>query len=150
MSPSLSELLKLPAGERAELAMALWEGLSEAERDPELRMSKRNWVCFDCRSVVRREAYTVDSVVCAACSGPRVNLGYKIPILAKTRAKDWELLREQYFASQRAAARVQREAEQERRRDLQKEIERLESRPANPGRLKAAQLLRKKLRDTNV
>ena len=25
MSPSLSELLKLPAGERAELAMALWE-----------------------------------------------------------------------------------------------------------------------------
>jgi putative addiction module component (TIGR02574 family) len=32
MSLSLSELLKLPAGERAELAMALWESLSEAER----------------------------------------------------------------------------------------------------------------------
>ena len=35
MSPSLSELLKLPAGERAELAMALWESLSEAEREGE-------------------------------------------------------------------------------------------------------------------
>lgn len=32
MSPSLSELLKRPAGERAELAMALWESLSEAGR----------------------------------------------------------------------------------------------------------------------
>jgi len=33
MSPSLAELLKLPAGERAELAMALWEGLSDTERE---------------------------------------------------------------------------------------------------------------------
>lgn len=33
MSPSLSELLKLPASERAELAMALWESLSSAERE---------------------------------------------------------------------------------------------------------------------
>lgn len=38
MSPSLSELLKLPAGERAELAMALWESLSEAERKGELEL----------------------------------------------------------------------------------------------------------------
>lgn len=38
MSPSLSELLKLPAGERAELAMALWESLSEAEREAELQL----------------------------------------------------------------------------------------------------------------
>ena len=35
MSPSLSELLKLPAGERADLAMALWESLSEAGRKGE-------------------------------------------------------------------------------------------------------------------
>jgi hypothetical protein len=82
-----------------------------SDRAPFGCMSKRNWVCFDCRSVVRREAYTVDSVVCATCSEPRVNLGYKITIPAKTRAKDWESLREQYFASQRAAARVRREAE---------------------------------------
>ena len=33
MSPSLSELLKLPPGERVELAMALWESLSVAERE---------------------------------------------------------------------------------------------------------------------
>jgi putative addiction module component (TIGR02574 family) len=39
MNPSLSELLKLPAGERAELAMALWESLSEAEREGELELT---------------------------------------------------------------------------------------------------------------
>ena len=39
MGPSLSELLKLPAGERAELAMALWESLSEAEREAELQLT---------------------------------------------------------------------------------------------------------------
>jgi hypothetical protein len=39
MSPSLSELLKLPATERAELAMALWESLSEAEREGEFELT---------------------------------------------------------------------------------------------------------------
>ena len=39
MSPSLSELLKLPAGERAELAMALWESLSEGEREAGLDLT---------------------------------------------------------------------------------------------------------------
>jgi putative addiction module component (TIGR02574 family) len=39
MSPSLSELLELPAGERAELAMALWESLFEAEREGELELT---------------------------------------------------------------------------------------------------------------
>ncbi len=39
LSPSLSELLKLPSGERAEFAMALWESLSAAERETELELS---------------------------------------------------------------------------------------------------------------
>jgi putative addiction module component (TIGR02574 family) len=39
MSPSLSELLKLPAAERAEIAMALWESLSASEREVELELT---------------------------------------------------------------------------------------------------------------
>ena len=39
MSSSLSELLKLPASERAELAMALWANLSEGERERELELT---------------------------------------------------------------------------------------------------------------
>jgi putative addiction module component (TIGR02574 family) len=41
MSPAnLAELLKLPAGERAELAMALWESLSDEPRDAELQLDQ--------------------------------------------------------------------------------------------------------------
>ena len=38
-SPSLSQLFKLPANERVDLAMALWESLTDAERDAELALS---------------------------------------------------------------------------------------------------------------
>lgn len=38
-SASLSELLRLPAGERAELAIALWDSLSDVEREVELSLT---------------------------------------------------------------------------------------------------------------
>jgi putative addiction module component (TIGR02574 family) len=50
-SGPLAELLKLPAGDRAELAMALWESLCEVERAGELAVTDalcteldRRWV----------------------------------------------------------------------------------------------------------
>jgi hypothetical protein len=41
MSPSLSKLLKRPAGERSEFAMALWENLSNAKRGADLEADAR-------------------------------------------------------------------------------------------------------------
>ena len=38
-SSNLASLLKLPADERAELAMALWESLTEQDRELELELS---------------------------------------------------------------------------------------------------------------
>ena len=38
-SSPLSQLLKLPADDRAELAMALWESLSDSERETELALT---------------------------------------------------------------------------------------------------------------
>ncbi len=38
-SSNLAHLLKLPADDRAELAMALWESLTDQERDAELELS---------------------------------------------------------------------------------------------------------------
>jgi putative addiction module component (TIGR02574 family) len=38
-SSPLSELLKLPPADRAKLAMALWESLSDADRDGEMQMT---------------------------------------------------------------------------------------------------------------
>lgn len=38
-SSNLAALLKLPADERAELAMALWESLDDQERESELELT---------------------------------------------------------------------------------------------------------------
>jgi putative addiction module component (TIGR02574 family) len=38
-SSDLANLLKLPAEERAEIAMALWESLSDQDRESELELS---------------------------------------------------------------------------------------------------------------
>lgn len=38
-SSPLADLLKLPAGDRAELAIALWESLSDAEREGALQLT---------------------------------------------------------------------------------------------------------------
>jgi putative addiction module component (TIGR02574 family) len=48
-SPPLSELLKLPAGTRAELAIALWESLSDAERDAHLILTPEQQAELDRR-----------------------------------------------------------------------------------------------------
>jgi putative addiction module component (TIGR02574 family) len=39
MASPLSELLKLPAADRADLAMALWDSLTDLERDAELELT---------------------------------------------------------------------------------------------------------------
>ena len=38
-SSPLTELLKLPASDRAELAMALWDSLTDVEREAELELT---------------------------------------------------------------------------------------------------------------
>ena len=48
-SNTLSDLLKLPAGERAELAMALWESLTDTERESELTLTAEQRVELDRR-----------------------------------------------------------------------------------------------------
>ena len=48
-SSPLTELLKLPAGDRAELAMALWESLTDAEREGELELSEADRAELDRR-----------------------------------------------------------------------------------------------------
>ena len=55
-SSPLTELLKLAAGDRAELAMALWESLTDAEREGEFELSDVDRAEFD-----RRWAEHVDN-----------------------------------------------------------------------------------------
>ena len=48
-SSPLTELLKLPARDRAELAMALWESLDEAEREGAFELSDADQAELDRR-----------------------------------------------------------------------------------------------------
>jgi len=48
-SSPLRELLKLPAGDRAELAMALWDSLTDAEREGELQLTDEQRADLDRR-----------------------------------------------------------------------------------------------------
>lgn len=48
-SSALSQLLKLPAADRAELAMALWESLSDQEREQELGFTEEQAAELDRR-----------------------------------------------------------------------------------------------------
>jgi putative addiction module component (TIGR02574 family) len=50
MSPTdLAELLKLPAAERAELAIALWESLTDEQRNAELDLGPQDRAELDRR-----------------------------------------------------------------------------------------------------
>lgn len=49
-SSNLANLLKLPADERAELAMALWDSLTDEERESELELSSDQKAELDRRS----------------------------------------------------------------------------------------------------
>ena len=51
----LSELLKLPAEDRAELAMALWQSLAEDKRDEELALTDEQRAELDRRWAEHRE-----------------------------------------------------------------------------------------------
>jgi putative addiction module component (TIGR02574 family) len=48
-SSPLTDLLKLPAGDRAELAMALWDSLTDRERETELQLTDEQRVELDRR-----------------------------------------------------------------------------------------------------
>lgn len=52
---SLSELLQLPPEERAELALALWQSLTDAERHRELSLTPEEETELDRRSAAHLE-----------------------------------------------------------------------------------------------
>ena len=108
-------------------------------------MGTAAWVCFDCRSAVRRNTAFHGEVPCPICGKECAYLGYKIPVPPKQKVREWSALREQLSREQIARELYEHETAVRRRHDLEQEIARLEALPANPGRARAAQLLRRQL-----
>lgn len=85
------------------------------------------------------------TVSCSQCGTDMVYLGDKIEIPQKRDDQGWDSLREWLGQVRRNYEQATFKQWVRRRHDLEQEIERLASMPANPGRTKAISLLRKQL-----
>lgn len=113
-------------------------------------MGTAAWVCFECRSAVRRNTALNRPVPCPTCKRECFYLGYKIPVPPKQKAREWMALQAQ-LSSERITRDVQQyQLAVRRRHELEQEITRLESMPSNTGRSRAIQLLRRRLAGSNT
>jgi len=55
--------------------------------------SNYNWVCFDCRFVIRQSKSSSCIPKCAECAADCYCLGYKVEIPKKTNIRGWKALR---------------------------------------------------------
>lgn len=107
-------------------------------------MSNYAWVCFLCRSAVRRAGDATD-VRCPSCGKSCECIGFRTPVPPKSKAKEWEALRAFYYRRRQENLERQTKDRVRRIHGLEKEILRLESMPPNDGRTKAVELLKKRL-----
>jgi len=114
----------------------------------ELIMCNGTWVCFDCKTAVRRPTWRlvtylrpwliggtgVGRVRCPHCREPCHFLGPTIEMPPKRDVAAWNRLREQVSQLHIAAAEDRFKESVRRRHDLEQRIRELENRPTNPGR----------------
>jgi len=109
-------------------------------------MSNYAWVCFSCRTAVRRSPVAKD-VRCPECASQCECIGYKTLVPARTKIRDWRMLSEAFYRSRRNYVFGQQKRRVRRIHDLEQEIARLEAMPLNDGRTLAAKRLRKELEE---
>ena len=113
-------------------------------------MGTAAWVCFNCRAAVRRNTAFAKDVPCPTCGKLCSYLGYKIPVPAKGRHREWAALHQQ-LARERSEREIAAEMESVRdRHDLEQEIAKLEEMPPNEGRDKLVRLLKRRLSGSNA
>jgi hypothetical protein len=106
-------------------------------------MINGNWVCFDCRTCVRRQTLFRpssvgdkgnESVKCPECNQPCRFLGTKISIPPKRDVDEWKQLRR--YVIERRTSLVEQQSEQNthRKHDIERRIRDLENRPKNKQR----------------
>lgn len=108
-------------------------------------MGNATWVCFDCREAVRRPTHYYEDVPCPQCGQAARCLGTKIRIPAKDDDRAWQSLLASIRERRLAAVERMELMRVRRRHELERHIAELEARPANKGRQRTIQLLRKEL-----
>jgi len=113
-------------------------------------MSNKKWVCFACRTAVRRSQGSASDVLCPECGKPCAYIGHKIPLPPKSKAREWKQLQEQLHQQMQEIVMAKTQTLVRRKHELEREIVKLEAKPKNEGRTKAVKLLRKKLGALNA
>jgi hypothetical protein len=104
-----------------------------------------NWVCFECKAVVRRSERTGTIARCPSCGADCVNLVRRARIPPKRDARAWKRLRASFAGRRRKVADDDHRARLKQRRDLERRIRDLEARPASAARTKVIKELRRRL-----
>ena len=107
-------------------------------------MGNATWVCFDCREAVRRPTEYSGAVPCPQCGQGARCLGTKLRIPTKGDDRAWQALRS-FILEQGVTAVEQERVRVRHRHRLERQIAELEARPANDGRERTIQRLRKEL-----
>ena len=107
-------------------------------------MSNKKWVCFACRTAVRRSQGGTSDVLCPECGKQCSYIGYKIPVPPKAKVREWKQLQEQLHQDKSKTEIARTQSLVRRKHELEREIVRLDAMPKNEGRTKAIKQLRKK------
>ena len=110
-------------------------------------MSNRKFVCFSCRTAVRRDTNSVREVLCPECGAVATHVGYKVPLPAKTKVKEWVDLQQQIESHIASVTHELKLKHVQRIHALEKEVLKLESLPANEGRLSLIKRLKRELQN---
>ncbi len=113
-------------------------------------MSNRKYICFKCRTSVRREANTEREVKCPSCGAISVNIGYKIPIPPKAKIKEWQNLEEQLKSQSLSASAAEKALKTKRIHSIERELEKIEALPENEGRKALIKKLKQELARANA
>ncbi len=113
-------------------------------------MGTAAWVCFNCRTAVRRNTAFAEEVPCPTCGKPCSYLGYKIPVPPKDKHREWDALHQQLARERSERDTAADKASVRNRHDLEQEIARLDGMPPSEGRGKLLRLLKRRLSGSNA
>ena len=107
--------------------------------------SNYNWVCFECRLVIRQAKTAKGVPKCLGCGSDSFCLGYKVDVPRKYDVRGWRKLRDECRI--REIARIEKENADRRRfaKSAKLRIEQLEALPANKDRAKLIAQLKRSL-----
>lgn len=110
-----------------------------------MSMNNENWVCFDCREGIRRDANHPSEVLCPSCGQACLQIGDRIRIPAKGNLRGWQRLRESIYEQRLRISDKRQILKVRRTHELEQQILDVESRPQSPGRTMWISTLRKEL-----